>query len=74
MILPLWTSVTEGNFRSSAYSMAERTSRCDPSFETGFTPNDELSGKRTFVTPICSVRNFRNFSASGVPAIHSMPA
>ena len=32
------------------------------------------SGKRTFVTPICSVRNFRNFSASGVPAIHSMPA
>ena len=54
--------------------MAERTSRCDPSFETGFTPNDELSGKRTFVTPICSVRNFRNFSASGVPAIHSMPA
>ena len=56
MIFPLWTSVTDDSLCVKAYSMAERTSRCVPSFETGFTPNEDVSGKRTFVTPISSRR------------------
>lgn len=57
MIFPLCTNVTDGKPCSKAYLHAARTRRSVPSLDTGFTPNEEDSGKRTLATPISSCKN-----------------
>ena len=76
MMFPLWTKVTLFRLFLSAYSIAARTSRSLPSFETGLKPMPVVSGNRIFL--YCwgkfSLRKARIFFASSVPAANSMPA
>ena len=74
MMLPLWTSVTEGLSWSIAYWMALRTSRSVPSRETGLMPIPEVAGKRIFLTPKSSCRTLIRRLAFSLSASNSMPA
>ena len=74
MILPLWVIVTDLRLLSMAYLIALRIKRLLPSTETGLMPIAEDSGKRIFFRMPMSLKNAMTFSASGVPAAHSIPA
>jgi len=74
MMLPLCTMVRLRRFWSSAYWMAERTSRSVPSREMGLMPKAEESGKRIFLLSFLALSHSKSSFASAEPASNSMPA
>jgi len=70
MMLPLWTSVTDGRWWSMAYWIAWRTSRLLPNSLTGLMPMADPG--RTFL-PSLSLMKAITALASSVSASHSTP-
>ena len=68
------TSVTLGRPLETAYSIAARMRRVDPSSETGLMPIALVAGNRMVRTPSSFWRKSTSFFASGVRAWYSMPA
>ena len=71
MMLPLWTSVTDGRRRLMACWMAFAISRCEPNFDIGLMP---MALPSRIFAPNLRVRNSMTESASELCALYSMPA
>ncbi len=68
-MFPLCTNVTLGKRLAKANSMAARTRRFVPSTETGFTPKDEVSGKRTLRHTHLFRQELEEFASFGRPLL-----